>query len=103
MKKVFKTAKKLFPVNKGTSSSEWLQFSVTDTPVNSRFRERERSNEQGLTGAEWKQRGNEYFVDKNFDRAINCYTASLDKEYNSITLSNRAAAYLELKRWGFLW
>ncbi|VDK52642.1 unnamed protein product [Anisakis simplex] len=43
--------------------------------------------------------GNEHFRAKRFSNAINCYTKSLQIHLNAAVLSNRAQAYLCLKRY----
>lgn len=42
--------------------------------------------------------GNEYFKQKKFNEAIDCYSRSIALSPNSVAFSNRAMAYLKIKR-----
>ncbi|KAH0936358.1 hypothetical protein HID58_013475, partial [Brassica napus] len=45
-----------------------------------------------------KEQGNEYFKQKKFNEAIDCYSRSIALSPNSVAFSNRAMAYLKIKR-----
>ena len=42
--------------------------------------------------------GNEYFKQKKFNEAIDCYSRSIALSPNAVAFANRAMAYLKLKR-----
>ncbi|RIA04267.1 hypothetical protein BRARA_K01511 [Brassica rapa] len=46
-----------------------------------------------------KEQGNEYFKQKKFNEAIDCYSRSIALSPNSVAFSNRAMAYLKIKRY----
>ncbi|KAF2541254.1 hypothetical protein F2Q68_00031382, partial [Brassica cretica] len=45
-----------------------------------------------------KEQGNEYFKQKKFNEAIDCYSRSIALSPNAVAFANRAMAYLKLKR-----
>ncbi|KAL1208360.1 Outer envelope protein 64 [Cardamine amara subsp. amara] len=46
-----------------------------------------------------KEQGNEYFKQKKFVEAIDCYSRSIALSPNAVTFANRAMAYLKIKRY----
>ncbi|KAG2247397.1 hypothetical protein Bca52824_087025 [Brassica carinata] len=46
-----------------------------------------------------KEQGNEYFKQKKFNEAIDCYSRSIALSPNAVAFANRAMAYLKLKRY----
>ncbi|XP_074565294.1 uncharacterized protein LOC141821825 [Curcuma longa] len=58
------------------------------------------SNDQVLPDASSeKELGNEYFKQKKFSEAIDCYSRSIVLSPTSVAFANRAMAYLKLKRY----
>ncbi|KAF8047521.1 hypothetical protein N665_2976s0002 [Sinapis alba] len=45
-----------------------------------------------------KEHGNEYFKQKKFNEAIDCYSRSIALSPNAVAFANRAMAYLKIKR-----
>ncbi|CAH8304441.1 unnamed protein product [Eruca vesicaria subsp. sativa] len=46
-----------------------------------------------------KEQGNEYFKQKKFNEAIDCYSRSIALSPNAVAFANRAMAYLKIKRY----
>ncbi|CAA7055154.1 unnamed protein product [Microthlaspi erraticum] len=46
-----------------------------------------------------KEQGNEYFKQKKFNEAIDCYSRSIALSPNAVAYANRAMAYLKIKRY----
>ncbi|MQL81833.1 hypothetical protein Taro_014297 [Colocasia esculenta] len=51
------------------------------------------------TAASEKELGNEYFKQKNFPKAVECYSRSIALSPTSVAFANRAMAYLKMKRY----
>jgi len=49
-----------------------------------------------LTPTQWKDKGNEYFRTSQYQRAVECYTGSIDAEATAVAYANRAMALLKL-------
>lgn len=49
-----------------------------------------------LTPTQWKEKGNEYFRTKQYQRAVECYTGSIKAEATAVAYANRAMALLKL-------
>ncbi|CAA7388987.1 unnamed protein product [Spirodela intermedia] len=47
----------------------------------------------------YKQGGNEHFKQRNFSKAIECYSRSIALSPSSVAFANRAMSYLKLKRY----
>lgn len=45
-----------------------------------------------------KEQGNEYFKQKKFAQAIECYSRSIGLSPSAVAFANRAMAYLKLRR-----
>ncbi|KAG1371360.1 putative protein EFR [Cocos nucifera] len=60
------------------------------------------SEERLPDAASEKELGNEYFKQKKFLEAIECYSRSIALSPTSVAFANRAMAYLKLKRQGLL-
>jgi tetratricopeptide (TPR) repeat protein len=51
-----------------------------------------------LDSSSEKEQGNEFFKQKKFNEAIDCYSRSIALSPNAVTYANRAMAYLKIKR-----
>jgi tetratricopeptide (TPR) repeat protein len=47
----------------------------------------------------FKEKGNEYFKNKNYDLALECYTKGIEITPTSILYTNRASCYLNKKQY----
>jgi tetratricopeptide (TPR) repeat protein len=52
-----------------------------------------------LDSSSEKEQGNEFFKQKKFNEAIDCYSRSIALSPNAVTYANRAMAYLKIKRY----
>ncbi|XP_023643474.1 RNA polymerase II-associated protein 3 isoform X2 [Capsella rubella] len=52
-----------------------------------------------LDSSSEKEQGNEFFKQKKFNEAIDCYSRSLALSANAVAYANRAMAYLKIKRY----
>ncbi|XP_024016159.1 RNA polymerase II-associated protein 3 isoform X2 [Eutrema salsugineum] len=56
-------------------------------------------DESPLDANSEKEQGNEYFKQKKFNEAIDCYSRSIALSPNAVAFANRAMAYLKIKRY----
>ncbi|KAH7678624.1 TPR-like protein [Dioscorea alata] len=72
-----------------------LKYSDASSSVSSSFLDQDKPPD----AASEKELGNEYFKQRKFNEAIDCYSRSIALRPTSVAFANRAMAYLKVKRY----
>ncbi|MCL7033852.1 hypothetical protein MKW94_028855 [Papaver nudicaule] len=81
-----------------TSSANQFGYSRNSDPI-SRISSSLLQDEESPDANSEKELGNEYFKQKKFNEAIDCYSRSIALSPSAVAYANRAMAYLRIKRY----